>query len=88
MNPLETPVLQGLNYQPKNTHGGTHGSSCLCSRGWPCGTANGGEALGPEKALCPSVGEFENREAEVGVLVSRGKGDGIGGFQRGNKERG
>jgi hypothetical protein len=27
---------QGLNHQPKSTHGGTHGSSCICSRGWPC----------------------------------------------------
>jgi hypothetical protein len=24
---------QRLNHQPKNTHGGTHGSSCICSRG-------------------------------------------------------
>jgi hypothetical protein len=26
---------QGLNHQPKSAHGGTHGSSCICSRGWP-----------------------------------------------------
>jgi hypothetical protein len=26
---------QGLHHQPKSTHGGTHGSSCICSRGWP-----------------------------------------------------
>ena len=26
---------QGLKYQPKSTHGGTHGSSCLCSRWLP-----------------------------------------------------
>ena len=30
---------QGLNHQPKCTHGGTHGSSCIFSRGWPCGTS-------------------------------------------------
>jgi hypothetical protein len=30
---------QGLNHQPKSTHGGTHGSSHICSRGWPCGGA-------------------------------------------------
>jgi hypothetical protein len=24
---------QGLNHQPMNTHRGTHGSSCICSRG-------------------------------------------------------
>jgi hypothetical protein len=28
--------FQGLNHQPKSTHGGTHGSSYICSRGWPC----------------------------------------------------
>jgi hypothetical protein len=48
----------------------------------------GGEALGHVKALCPSIGECQDQEAGVGGLVSRGKGDEIGGFQRGNKERG
>jgi hypothetical protein len=24
---------QGLNHQPRSTHGGTHGSSPICSRG-------------------------------------------------------
>ena len=47
----------------------------------------GGEALGPVKAQCLSVGECQDREAGVGGLVSRGRGDGIGGFQRGKQER-
>jgi hypothetical protein len=47
----------------------------------------GGEALGPEKARCPSVGEFQDRKAGVGGLVSKGRADGIGDFQRGNQER-
>jgi hypothetical protein len=47
---------QGLNHQPKSTHGGTHGSSCICSRGWLCQASVGEEALGPVKARCPSVG--------------------------------
>jgi hypothetical protein len=46
----------------------------------------GGEALGPEKAQCPSVGEYQNMEARVHGLVSRGRGDEIGGFLRGNQE--
>jgi hypothetical protein len=46
------------------------------------------EALGLVKAQCPSVGECQDREAGVGGLVSRGRGNGIGGFQRGNEERG
>jgi hypothetical protein len=48
----------------------------------------GRESLGPVKALCPSVGECQIQEAGVGGLVSRGSGEGIGGFQRGNQERG
>jgi hypothetical protein len=47
----------------------------------------GGEALGPVKALCNSVGEFQGQEAAVGGLVSRGGGVeeefGGGAFQRG-----
>ena len=27
---------QELNHQAKSTHGVTHGSSYICSRGWPC----------------------------------------------------
>jgi hypothetical protein len=37
-----------------------------------------GEALGPVKARCPSVGECQAREVSVGGLVSKGRGDGIG----------
>jgi hypothetical protein len=67
---------QGLNHQPKSTYGGTHGSSCscyicICSRGWPCWTSMGGEALGPMKTQCPNVGEYQDREVGVGRLVSR-----------------
>jgi hypothetical protein len=40
----------------------------------------GEETLGSEKARCPSVGECQDREMKVGGLVSRRKGDGIGGF--------
>jgi hypothetical protein len=47
----------------------------------------GGEALGPVKAQCPSIGECQNREAGMGGLVSRGKGKGEGGFWSGNQER-
>jgi hypothetical protein len=50
---------QGLNYQPKSTQGGTHGSSRICSKGWPCRTPMGREALSPVKAQCPSIRERE-----------------------------
>jgi hypothetical protein len=41
---------QGLYHQPKSTHGGTHGSSCICSRGCPCLASMGREAFGTVKA--------------------------------------
>jgi hypothetical protein len=73
---------QGLNHQPKSTHGGTVGPSRICSRRWPCLASMGEEALGPVKAQCPSVGECEDGEAGVGGWVveqphrSRGRGMG------------
>lgn len=33
------------------------------------------EGLGPMKARCPSVGEYQDQEAGVGELVSRGRGE-------------
>ena len=65
-NPIARTILstnqtlkssQGLNHLPKSTHGGTNGFSCICSKGWPCWASMGGEALGPVKSVCPSVGE-------------------------------
>jgi hypothetical protein len=50
---------QGLNHQPKSTHGRTHDSSFKFSRGWPNQISMGGKALGPMKALCPSVVESQ-----------------------------
>jgi hypothetical protein len=38
-----------------------------------------GEALGLEKIICPSTGECQGQEVEVGGLESRA-GEGIGGF--------
>ena len=40
---------QGLNHQPKSILGGTHGSSSLCSRGWPCRASLREKARGPRK---------------------------------------
>ena len=77
---------QGLNHQSKSTNGWTHGFSCICSRGWSSWTAMGREALGPDKAWCLMVGVCQDREVGVGGFVSRGRGDGIVGFQRGNKK--
>jgi hypothetical protein len=74
MNQPIPPELLGLNHQPKSTHGGTQGSSWVCSRGWPYGTSMRGEALGPVKAQCPSVGECQYREVGVGGLVSSERG--------------
>ena len=45
----------------------------------------GGEALGPVKVLCPSIGECQGQEAGVGGLV-RGGGD--RGFSEGKLGKG
>jgi hypothetical protein len=50
-DPLELPGT--IKHQPKNTHVGTHDSSHICSRGWPCRTSMGGETFGPVKAHVP-----------------------------------
>jgi hypothetical protein len=50
----------------------------------PSRSSMGGEALGPVKVLCPSIGECQGQEAGVGGLESRGKWEEIGDFWRGN----
>jgi hypothetical protein len=47
----------------------------------------GGEAHGPLKVLCPSIGECLGQEAGVGGLGSRVRGERIVHFKRGNSER-
>jgi hypothetical protein len=44
----------------------------------------GGEALGSGKVICPSIGDLQGLKETVGGLVSRVRGEGIGGFPRGN----
>ena len=75
------PSFLGLNHQPKKTHSGTHGSSCICSRGWPSQSSMVGEALGPVKVLCPSIGDCQRQERGVGGLGSSGTGRGKGVFR-------
>jgi hypothetical protein len=48
----------------------------------------GGEALGPVKALCPSVGECQGQAVDVGGLVRMERGEGIWGFQMGKPGKG
>ena len=54
----------------------------------------GGQALGPVKAQCSSIGECQGRDVRMSRWVgehpyrSRGKGHGIGDFERGNHEKG
>jgi hypothetical protein len=56
----------------------------LCSRGWSCQSQMEGEALGPVKALCPSVGECQVQGAGVCGLVSRQEGERISEGKPGN----
>ena len=53
-----------------------------------CWSSKGGEALGPEKAGCPRIGECQYRVEGLDGLVSREREDGIGYFWRGCRERG
>jgi hypothetical protein len=48
----------------------------------------GGKAHGPGKARCCSIGECQNIEEGVAGLVIRRREYEIGGFGRGNQERG
>ena len=63
--------------------GGTHSSSCICSRGWPSWSSIGGEPLGPVKVICPSIGDCQGQEAGVGRLEQE-EGGGYREFWRGN----
>jgi hypothetical protein len=63
---------QGLNHQPKSAHGGTHGSSCICSRERSYLASMEGEVLGPVKARCLSVGECQGGEVGMGGWVGGG----------------
>jgi len=50
---LTTQSSQGLNHQPKSTHGMAHGSSSICSRELSYLASVGGEVLDPVEALMP-----------------------------------
>jgi hypothetical protein len=69
------------------SHGGIHVSSQICSRGQPCQASMGGEALGPVKAQCSSIGECQGWEAGLNGWLREfpprsrwGREDGRGGF--------
>jgi hypothetical protein len=48
----------------------------------------GGEALGPVKILCPSIGECQGQETGVSGLGVRGSGEGMGGGLEGKPVKG
>jgi hypothetical protein len=81
MNNQNPQSSQGLNHQSKKTHGGTHGSNCMCSRGCPSQSSMGREAC---EGSVPQYRECQGQEAGVGGLGSRGRVKGIGDFRRGN----
>ena len=43
-----------------------------------------GEALGPVKVLCPSIGECQGQEAGTAWVEEQEERESIGDFQRGN----
>ena len=54
-------ISQGLNNLPKCTHGGTHGSSWICSRGLPYLAPKGEELPGLVEARLPRIGIYTTR---------------------------
>ena len=66
----------------KNAHGGTHGSNCICSRGWPSQSSMGEEALGPVKALFPQCRVIQGLGTTSGWVGEQEEVAGIGGFWR------
>ena len=50
----------------------------------------GGEALGPVKPLCPSVGECQDARARMwcGWVAEQGEGSGDNGFSEGKPAKG
>ena len=81
VNQLDSWSSQGLDHQPKNTHGESQGSARICGRGWPCWTPVGGVAFEPEAVRCPQcmgnasaersewVGEWESTLTKADVEV-------------------
>jgi hypothetical protein len=53
----------------------------ICGGGWPNLSSMGEEALGPEKVLWYSIGEYQDQEVGMGGLVSRGSGERMGVFR-------
>jgi hypothetical protein len=78
-SPPQPPSSQGLNHQPKSTHGETHGSSCICSRGWTYLASMGGEVRFPVKADAPAKWDARAVIREwVGEHSHRNRGTGMG----------
>jgi hypothetical protein len=85
MNWPVPPSSLELNHQLKKTHGGTCGSSCICSRGWPSRSSMGGEALGPVNA--PVQGNARTRNGS-GWVGEQGEGGGDREFLEGKLGKG
>jgi hypothetical protein len=79
----QTPMRShGLYHQPKYTHGQSHGSSSIYSRGYTYLASMGGEVLGPWSCVGKCVGHEVGVEGWLGNHPhrSRGRGIVIGGF--------
>ena len=74
MNQPVPPELPGTKTPIKENTQRDSCYNCICSRGLPSWSSMGGEALGPVKALCPSVGKCQGQEVEV-EEQGEGRGD-------------
>lgn len=75
-NNVSQPGSTELQGTKPPTHGGTHGSVSICSRGWCCLPSIAGETLVPVKAHFSSVGECKDVEVGGGrnIFIEAGGG--------------
>jgi hypothetical protein len=63
----------------------------ICGRRWPYWISVGGEALGPERVQCPSVGGCQGDKTGMGgwvnTLIDAGEGRWDKRFQKGRPEK-
>lgn len=74
VNQPDTCSSQRLDHEPKSTHGGTHGSYCVCGSGWPCCISVGEAALGLVGVQGPNVGECQGRKEGMGRCIEENNG--------------
>jgi len=69
--------FQGLNHYPKTIYGLTQGSSCICSRGWPCWAL---PRVNPPVQGNVGGGAVRGVDGEGNTLIDKVEGEGLRGL--------